>query len=93
MQLIFLLVVLFVLGCLLYGIYAGVSAIRRIGARIGDQEHEPMPCPLPNGTEAPPKACRDYVAELQALFALHQSGALTADEFAQLKQHLLVEMK
>ena len=46
MQLIFLLIVLFVLGCLLYGIYAGVSAIGRIGARMGEQEQKPIPCPL-----------------------------------------------
>lgn len=93
MQLIFLLVVLFVLGCLLYGIYAGVSAIGRIGAHMSDQEHEPMPLPLPNNAEAPPKNSRDYVAELQALFALHQSGALTAEEFEQLKKRLLTEIK
>lgn len=95
MQLIFLLVVLFVLGCLLYGIYAGVSAIGRIGARMGDQEQEQesMPYSLPNGAEMPPKISRDYVTELQALFALHQSGALTAEEFGQLKQRLLAEMK
>ncbi len=92
MQLIFLLIVLFVLGYLLYGIYAGVSAIGRIGAHMGDQKHKPMPCPLPNGTEAPPKASRDYVGELQALFALHQSGALTLDEFERLKQRLLTEL-
>ena len=89
MQLIFLLVVLFVLGCLLYGIYAGVSAIGRIGAHMSDQEHEPMPRPLPNNAEVPPKNSRNYVAELQALFALHQSGALTAEEFELLKQRLL----
>ena len=93
MQLIFLLIVLFVLGCLLYGIYAGVSAIGRIGARMGEQEQRPIPCPLLNGADTPPKASRDYVAELQALFALYQSGALTEEEFAQLKQHLLAEMK
>ena len=46
MQLIFLLIVLFVLGCLLYGIYAGVSAIGRIGARMGEQEQRPIPCPF-----------------------------------------------
>ena len=99
MKLIFLLIVLFVLGCLLYGIYAGVSAIGRIGARIGDQdqdqeqEQEPIPYSLPNGTDIPPKISRDYVTELQALFALHQSGALTAEEFESLKQHLLTEIK
>lgn len=97
MQLIFLLIVLFVVGCLLYGIYAGVSAIGRIGARMGDQEkeqdQESIPYSLPNGAEMPPKISRDYVTELQALFALHQSGALTAEEFAQFKQRLLAEMK
>ena len=99
MKLIFLLIVLFVLGCLLYGIYAGVSAIGRIGARIGDQEQEQeqeqesMSNSLPNGADMPSKISRDYVTELQALFALHQSGALTAEEFTQLKQRLLTEMK
>ncbi len=91
MKFIFLLIVLFVLVCVFYGIYAGVSAIGRIGARIGDQEQEQesMPYSLPNGADIPPKISQDYVTELQALFALHQSGALTAQEFEILKQRLL----
>ena len=43
MQLIFLLIVLFVLGCLLYGIYAGVSAIGRIGARMASRSKSRFP--------------------------------------------------
>ena len=95
MKFIFLLIVLFVLVCVFYGIYAGVSAIGRIGARIGDQEQEQeqeqesMPYSLPNSADIPPKISQDYVTELQALFALHQSGALTAQEFESLKQRLL----
>lgn len=38
MQLIFLLIMLFVLGCLLCDIHVSVSAIGRIGGRMGDQE-------------------------------------------------------
>ena len=97
MKLIFLLIVLFVLGCLLYGIYAGVSAIGRLGARIGDQEQEQeqeqesMPYSLPNSAEMPPKISRDYVTELQALFALHQSGALTTEKYVQfMKKFILI---
>ena len=85
MQLIFLLLVLFALGCSLYGIYARGSAIGQIGVRMGEQEQRPIPWPLPKIADTPPKACRDYIAELKALRALHQSSALTEEEFAQLK--------
>lgn len=98
MKLVFLLIALFVLGCMLYGVYAGISALGRIGALIGgSQDHgaappEPAIFCMPSDTARPSKPNRDYVAELQALFTLYQDGALTADEFAQLKQHLLAEI-
>ncbi len=96
MKMVFLLIFLFVLACMIYGIYAGVSAIGRGIARMGGQQHhstEPTSRTLSGNTTMTPGPDRDYVAELQALFALRQSGALTADEFAQLKQHLLTEMQ
>lgn len=94
MKFIFLLIVLFVLACIFYGIYAGVSAIGRGAARMGrHQRHctEPNapPRPLPANTAIQTEPHRDYVDKLQALFALHQNGALTVDEFERLKLHLL----
>ena len=99
MKFIFLLIFLFVLACIFYGIYAGVSAIGRGAARVGGHQHRPTDPnapqiqPLPANTAAPPALSRDYVAELQALFALHQNGALTPSEFEHLKQRLLAEIK
>ncbi len=97
MKFIFLLIVLFVLVCVFYGIYAGISAIGRGVARMGRNQHHPTDPhmltiqPLQAITAMPTGQHKDYVAELQALFALHQSGALTLDEFERLKQRLLAE--
>ncbi len=98
MKLVFLLIFLFVLACIFYGIYAGVSAIARGAARRGGHQHRPTDSnappiqPLPANAAEPPAPSRGYVSELQALFALHQSGALTVNEFERLKQRLLVEI-
>ena len=98
MKFIFLLIFLFVLACIFYGIYAGVSAIGRGAARMGGHQHHPTnpnappTQSLPANIATPPEPLRDYIAELQALFALHQSGALTVDEFERLKQRLLAEI-
>lgn len=98
MKFIFLLIFLFVLACVLYGICVGVSAIGRGAARLGWHQHRPTnpkipPIrPLPANTAESPALTRDYVAELQTLFALRQSGALTLDEFDRLKQRLLAEI-
>ena len=98
MKLFFMMIVLFVLACVLYGIYAGVAAIRRGAARLGGRQHHTAnpntrpSQPLSANIAAPPALSMDYVAELQALFALHQSGAMTLDEFERLKQRLLAEI-
>ena len=90
MKFIFLRIVLFVLVCVFYGIYAGVSAIGRGVARMGRHQHHPtdpnvLPVqPLPAHTATPQEPAWDYVTELQALFALHPSGALAVDEFERL---------
>ena len=74
MKLIFLLIFLFVLVCVFYGIYTGVSVIGRGAARMGrHQRHctEPNTLaiqPLQANTAMPTAQHRDYVAELQALF-------------------------
>ena len=116
---------LFLVGCLLYGIYSGVGAIVRGASRAPAKRREPLSsAPAPPATAprisapaAPPDMAPAQVfaqshdagvnsganpssassassvtsatGELKALFELHQSGALTPEEFAQMKQHLL----
>jgi hypothetical protein len=95
MKFMFLLMALFVLACMLYGIFAGVAAIARGIARVGGGQYhagESPIQPLPAKMAAPAGLHRDYVAELQTLFSLHHSGALTAEEFGRLKQRLFAEM-
>lgn len=92
MKFILLLLALFVLACMLYGIYAGVAAIARGIARLGEGPSEPMVQPSSTNIATPVSLHRDYVPELQALFTLHHSGALTAGEFERLKQRLFAEI-
>ena len=104
MKLIAFLIFLFLVFSVLYGIAAGVQAIARGIARVrpgkrGDgsrpslrhartaaRQRDDAP-PAQSGT--PPAACRPCIAELNSLFALHQSGALTRSEFERLKRHVL----
>ena len=95
MKLVFLLIAFFVLACLFYGIFAGVSAIGWGVSRIGGSQHQSSEFtiqPKSANTAMPPGPHRNYLAELQNLFVLHQSGALTVGEFEQLKQRFLAEM-
>ena len=99
MKVVFLLIVLFVVACALYGIYAGIAAIGRIGARISGQPNASTEPPeaatpvftpeTPGATPATPAPSQDYVADLQALFALRQSGALTEEEFVAIKSKII----
>ena len=99
MKVVLLLIALFVLACMFYGIYASISTLWRIRARIGgNQNHgavppEPAICCLPSVPVKPSGPNRDYVKELQALFTLYRSGALMAEEFEEVKQPLFTEMK
>lgn len=98
MQFILFLLGLFAIGCVLYGIHAGVRAIARGAAWLADSgkavqtsREPPAGSHLADAEAAaasPPPAQR-CIAELQALFGLHQSGALTREEFDQLKHCLL----
>jgi putative oligomerization/nucleic acid binding protein len=50
----------------------------------------PAPAPAPaSATPAPAAGANDPVAQLQQLAQLHQSGALSDDEFAQAKARIL----
>ncbi|CAB3812707.1 MULTISPECIES: SHOCT domain-containing protein [Achromobacter] len=104
MKLIAFLIFLFLVFSVLYGIAAGVQAIARGIARVrpgkrGDGS-ETLASPRqdrsaraddapPAQSGTPPAACRPCIAELNSLFALHQSGALTRSEFERLKRHVL----
>lgn len=76
MKLILPLIALFLLGCVLYGVYAGVAAIVRSTRRVVglgnpnsshriDAIEGDHPIPRPHGTF--------ITTELQALFELHQN--------------------
>lgn len=93
MQFIFLLLGIFFIACILYGIYAGVQTIVCSATRISEVCSENSP-PVEIQSKlfenhcqpSPSKSCVD---ELQAIFELHQSGALTKDEFNQIKNMIL----
>lgn len=100
MKLIAALLALFLLGCVLWGIQAGVSAIARGITRIArrppdapPRDYSPGLPPEPAQVQTPPSpehgAPVDWTAQLHSLFTLHQQGALTREEFEQAKQRLL----
>lgn len=84
MRILIPLMALFFMGCVFYGISAGVQAITRKAAKLfgspelSNPEARPDAAPLPG-----------YLDELQKLHELHQCGALSQEEFRQFKQHLL----
>lgn len=87
MQFVFSVVALFLLGSVLYGLYAGVQTLLRGAIRLTSAQAPTRSHPLPHANPtAPSQHCID---DLQALFALHQRGALTRDEFDQFKKHIL----
>ena len=103
MQIIIFLLVLFLIGCMLYGIASGVQSIqlgilRLTNSRNDDkiQKRKSASITLPivepgNPNEQCPEASalQQNIAELRELSALFQQGALTQDEFQGLKQRLL----
>jgi hypothetical protein len=99
MQLILFLLGLFVIGCVLYGISAGVHAVTRGASRLASGSHAskadsprdpPTRDTLPSTSLQPaPSHSQRCLRELQELYGLHQSGALSKDEFEQFKRYLL----
>lgn len=83
------LVLLFLLFCFLWGVSSIFGGIRK--AMAPKKSLRKPSDALPPSPQAPPgtPSAAAHVQELQALFALHQSGALTRDEFEKLKQKLL----
>ena len=104
MQLLLSLIGLFLMGCVLYGLYAGVQTIARGAARLTTGLHTSAPqivaeshpsCvaetqeSLQQASQLSPSPSQRCIGELQSLFGLYQSGALTREEFERFKQHLL----
>lgn len=90
MQFLFSLVALFLMGSLLYGLYAGVRTLVLGATRLTPNQatQEPTPArPRPQTNQS--TRSQHGIDDLQALFALHQRGALTRDEFDQFKKHIL----
>lgn len=70
---------------LLCGVYASLSSVARAAGRIRSRlvaKPEPVVADPAGGDP-------DDIDKLQSLFALYQQGALTKEEFDQLKRHLL----
>lgn len=103
MQFIFFLLSLFAIGCVLYGISAGVQVVQRGASWLTGCG--PDRCATPTTPQAMKQkmALADEVNEsptktapvssdlddLRELFALYRQGALTKEEYEQVKQYLL----
>lgn len=101
MQIILFMLGLFTIGCVLYGIAAGVQVIVRGFTHLagnakgsapdaGPSATPPSPA-MPKTTNASP--LQRSIDELRALFTLYQQGALTQAEFENMKQCLLGGIK
>ena len=101
-QLVFLLLLLFAIICAMYGISAGVQTIQNGLARLFGLGRRPSPVranappsrELPQQCAAAPaqpelSAAQRCLDELKELCRLHQTGALSQEEFEQLKRYLL----
>lgn len=92
MQALFALLALFLVGCILYGVYSGVRSVARGAQRLSGQppSEEDTPAEAPSSPDSSPTE-RTF-RELESLFALYRSGALSKEEFEQLKRHLLASI-
>lgn len=84
MKIIFFLLVLFLIGCLLHGIAAGVQTIFRGATKLTGE--------IPAKASMPPSRAQSPLNELQQLYQLYQEGALTREEFAQFKQYIFTAL-
>ena len=98
-QLFLLSLLAFAIICTMYGISAGVQRIQHGCARLlgGFKPAAPMHtvarsapaqqgCPAADAQPSPAQRCLE---DLKNLYGLHQTGALSQEEFERLKQYLL----
>lgn len=88
MQFVFSLIALFLMGSMLYGLYAGVRTVVRVVSQVTSAEAKAassakMAAPLKG------KQVNSFVDDLQTLFVLYEKGVLTKNEFEHLKKHVL----
>ncbi len=98
MKIILFLLALFAIGCVLYGISAGVQAIGRGLSQLADAASDDETPTAPRRQPAQASATgaaplQSSIAELREIFALYQQGALTQEEFERMKQCLLSQIK
>lgn len=84
MQFILFLLGLFAIGCVLYGISAGVQTLTRGATRLAGGH-----CAKADTPSIAPSSAQSYLHELQELHRLYQSGALSREEFDEFKKYLL----
>lgn len=96
MQLIFLLLCLFAIACVFYGISAGVQIIQRCATWLTGSDRAPSAnasraeqAQQTTSSISAPSRTQRCLQELQGLYRLYQDGALSQHEFEQLKQYLL----
>lgn len=100
MKIILFLLALFAIGCVLYGISAGVQAIGRGLSQLTDAASDDDTPTAPQSAGAPRHQpaqasatgavpIQSSITELRDIFALYQQGALTQEEFEAMKQRLL----
>ena len=94
-QIIFLLLMAFAIICAMYGLSQGVqtvqnSVMRLVGmGRNAGKAPQQTPYPHNTGKATPISPVRSCLGELQTLHSLYQTGAITAEEYTQLKSHVL----
>ncbi|VUZ26469.1 Uncharacterised protein [uncultured Comamonas sp.] len=100
MQFILFLLLVFTIGCVMYGISAGVQGIQQGASWLANHSHDDNTNQLQstkhsNTTDSNEQASNTAhgIEELQTLFALHQQGALTSQEFQEMKKHLLLSLR
>jgi hypothetical protein len=96
-QIIFLLLIAFAIICAMYGLSQGVQIVQNGLARLvglGRNTAKPAQTTQPRRPQStfsvqPTSPVQRCLGELQTLHSLQQTGAITAEEYAQLKSHVL----
>ena len=92
-QFILFLLGLFAIGCVLYGISAGVQVIQHGISRLTEGANDSAPAAPSSPNSQSPVTVKATEASSPLLFTLYQQGALTQEEFDGMKQCLLVGTK
>lgn len=72
---------------IIYGMFESTRTVARGAERVRAQL-------CPQASPAPVQGCNQaWLQDVNRLFALHQSGALTREEFDEAKRHLLARLK